>query len=379
MSRPLITVLMTVYNGGVYLLPAVGSVLRQTYKDFEFLIINDCSTDGSVEIIRSFADDRIRLVNNEKNSGQTCSLNKGLSLARGRYIARIDADDLVFPQWLEKNFALIEAQPQTVVVSCKAVVIDSSTKPQKVLNTPMSYPEMVLRSLTASPINHVGSLFKTDVITSVGGYDENLKVVADYGLWSTLIRKGMRLASHPEILVAVRVHEKSVSVTERGRKDVGEMCRVMAENFKTLTALSLNEENILSIWRLCYSPEMMSDQDFQQALALFTNAYKNIKPEFKIEGTIVEAYVRDRLAAFYAKRALGEMAGGRGDALRTLSSSYNRSYGMLNIFSLLWLGSWLGGPVLKRLPGIYEQWKARTAKEELRKGMSEELVFEESR
>src|SRR3990170_6306785 len=103
--NPEITVLMSVYNGERFLREAIESILNQTYRDFEFLIINDGSTDSSREIILSYNDPRIRLIDNELNIGLTRSLNKGLRLARGKYIARQDADDISFRKRLEKQVA----------------------------------------------------------------------------------------------------------------------------------------------------------------------------------------------------------------------------------------------------------------------------------
>ena len=100
MSKPLITVLMTVYNGQDYLRPALESVLAQTYKNFELLIIDDASSDDSLRIIKSYQDPRIAVYSNPQNLGQTRSLNVGLKFATGEYIARMDADDLVFSAWL---------------------------------------------------------------------------------------------------------------------------------------------------------------------------------------------------------------------------------------------------------------------------------------
>ena len=94
MTRPLVTVLMALYNGGGYLKQTVKSVLDQTYSDFEFLIVNDCSTDDSLKVIGSFNDPRIKVYTNEKNMGQTPSLNRGVQLAKGEYFARMDGDDL---------------------------------------------------------------------------------------------------------------------------------------------------------------------------------------------------------------------------------------------------------------------------------------------
>ena len=92
--KPIVTVLMTVYNGKNYLSEAIESVLCQTLTNYEFLIVDDASTDNSIEIINSYNDSRIKLLINQKNIGQTASLNKGLATAQGEYIARFDQDDV---------------------------------------------------------------------------------------------------------------------------------------------------------------------------------------------------------------------------------------------------------------------------------------------
>ena len=189
----LVTVLMTVYNGGQYLRSSIESVLNQSFQDFELLIINDCSLDNSLEIIHSYPDPRVVIYSNEKNFGQTRSLNLGLKLARGKYVARMDADDLVFPRWLTELSSFLEQNPETAVVSAKAVVLSSGAKIVRILNTPMCWEEIILKSLTFSPINHVGSLMRKQVVLGeMGGYDESYHVPADFHLWSRLIRQGHR-------------------------------------------------------------------------------------------------------------------------------------------------------------------------------------------
>ncbi len=360
MSAPTITVLMTVYNGGDYLKAAVGSVLRQTFDDFEFLIINDCSRDNSVQTISSFNDPRIRLVNNESNLGQTRSLNKGLGLAKGRYIARMDADDMAFPNWLEKTFAYLQSQPLCAVVSCKAIVVDSDNKVQKTLNTPETYDEMVLRSLLATPLNHVGSVYKTDVITSFGGYDESLKIAADYELWSKLIRAKIRLAAVPEALVAIRFHERSISVNERGRTDVSEITEVMGRNFKALVGFCVAREQIFLLWKMNYATEVLNSEEFRAGMALLANAYERINPEFAVSAAAMQAFRSNQIKVFYAKRTFGEIEKGNLDQVRALARDYRRSQGWANIFSLLWVASWLGRPVIQQVPRFYRYlagWK----------------------
>ena len=104
MMRPLITVLMPVFNAEKFLNIAINSVLDQTFSSFEFLIIDDGSTDNSVQIIRSYSDDRIRLIQNKTNEGISASLNKGVLLSTTELIARMDADDICYPERLEKQY-----------------------------------------------------------------------------------------------------------------------------------------------------------------------------------------------------------------------------------------------------------------------------------
>ena len=99
--NPLVTVLMPVYNGEKYLAEAIESVLNQTFADFELLIIDDCSSDNSVEIIQSYNDNRLKLIINEENIGQSKTLNKGIEFAKGKYIARLDQDDLSYKERLQ--------------------------------------------------------------------------------------------------------------------------------------------------------------------------------------------------------------------------------------------------------------------------------------
>ena len=106
MQSPSISVIMPVYNTAKYLNEAIDSILNQTYKDFEFIIIDDCSTDGSLDIIKTYSDDRIILIENETNKGYVYGLNYALSFAKGKYIARMDSDDISLPNRFKRQFYL---------------------------------------------------------------------------------------------------------------------------------------------------------------------------------------------------------------------------------------------------------------------------------
>jgi len=115
--NPLVTVLMPVYNGEKYLAEAIESVLNQTFADFELLIIDDCSSDNSVEIIQSYNDNRLKLIINEENIGQSSTMNKAIELAEGKYIARLDQDDLSYKNRLQVQLEKISDLNKTILGS----------------------------------------------------------------------------------------------------------------------------------------------------------------------------------------------------------------------------------------------------------------------
>ena len=295
MSHPRITVLMTVYNGGTYLPLAVESVLKQTYKDFEFLVIEDKGTDGSLEFLRSLTDPRIRIHANDHNIGQTKSLNVGLMLARGEFVARMDADDLALPRWLENLLRVMEENIHCAVVSPRATAMNSLGWVYKILNSPRTKEDIVLKSFFASPINHVGSLMRCKIIEEMGGYEESLKVVTDYDLWSRLLRKGYHLEPYPEVLVSVRFHQSSSTALEMEKKVIPEMTRVMRENVEYWKKLTLDENLSTLFWRLMYTPEILTSEQYREGLNLLNRIYGPC------------SFLRKQKKIVMAKRLLGKL------------------------------------------------------------------------
>lgn len=214
---PLVTVLMTVHNGLPYLAEAVESVLNQSFTDFEFLIIDDASTDDSTACIRSYRDPRIRLVLNEVNLGQARSLNRGLELARGRYVARLDQDDLCLPGRLEKQVGCLEQRPDAAVVGTRIYFLDATGKRtgpfgQEVAN----FGSLVATLLFTGgcPFFHPSVMFRRSVVTALGGYDPSFAPAEDVDLWVRLV-----LARHNgcvilEPLLAIRIHQGQQSLTK---------------------------------------------------------------------------------------------------------------------------------------------------------------------
>lgn len=272
-----ITVLMTVYNGGEYLRGSLRSIIEQTYRDFECLVIDDASSDGSVQLVKSFNDPRIRIVPNQTNCGQTASLNRGLELAKGEWIARMDADDLISPRWLETMEAFARMQKEAAVVSARARAIDGEGRLIRNLNSPMSSEDIVLKSLVASPINHVGSLMRREVILKEGGYDQQFKISADYDLWSRLLRKGYVFACARQRLISVRFHRKSTTASEMEGKVVPEMTKVMKQNIAHFSGINLPQDTMVLFWRFIYAPEKLNSQEYCKMRVLLKEIYHSWK------------------------------------------------------------------------------------------------------
>lgn len=362
MSQPLVTVLMTVYNGGTYLSPSLESILKQTFKDFELLIINDASTDDSLKIIQSYGDPRIIVHSNAVNLGQTKSLNVGLRLARGKYVARMDADDLVFSQWLEELSDFLEWNPEVAVVSAKAAVIKDRAGIVRVLNTPTQWPEIVLKSLTFSPINHVGSIGRRNIFLEMGGYDEGYHVPADFHLWSRLIRQGHRLAMVPKVLVVIRFHEENQSKMTNQE----EMIKIIYDNVRHLTAYPIEEREADLLYKLIYEVHSLDCQEFREALTVLKSIYHQMKPSLGVESYVGKTFAEQAKIA-YMKRIFASIEKGCFEEIRLLSRDYINHNGRGNVFFLVWLISFSGTMILRPVPKIYDylqrfrmQWALRS-------------------
>ena len=204
---PTITVLMPVYNCELYIREAVESILNQTFRDFEFLIIDDFSTDTTLQICKSFQDDRIVIIEKEKNSGYTNSLNYGLSIAKGKYIARMDGDDISLPERFAKQVAFMEANDNVVVCGTTFSVIGTGS----LIYVPETHDQIVTGMLQECKIAHPSVMLRNIVFVENNIiYDTHLEPAEDYALWVQLVGFG-KLHNLQECLLQYRVHDAQVS------------------------------------------------------------------------------------------------------------------------------------------------------------------------
>ncbi|MBD2519711.1 glycosyltransferase [Nostoc sp. FACHB-973] len=210
---PKVTVLMPVYNGELYLREAIDSILDQTFQDFEFLIINDGSTDSTREIICSYDDLRIRLIDNNYNLGLTRSLNKGLKLAEGEFIARQDADDVSESERLAKQVAFLETHPEVALVGTWYKQIDTQGNLICECQLPYDCTQIRWGLLFYSPFIHSAVMFqKSVVLEQIGFYNEVAIYAQDYELWCRIALR-QQIANLSDYLIKWRVHPSSVTAT----------------------------------------------------------------------------------------------------------------------------------------------------------------------
>jgi cellulose synthase/poly-beta-1,6-N-acetylglucosamine synthase-like glycosyltransferase len=219
MTEPKISVVMSVFNGDCFLRESVESILSQSLRDFEFIIIDDGSTDGSGAILDSYQekDSRVRVLNQE-NRGLTAALNRGCQLARGDYIARMDADDIAGPDRLVLQLEFMEAHPEVAVLGGAVEFVDPTGKALNKVRYPVGNREIQTALLDSSVLWHPTVLFRKAAFLQVGGY-RNV-IAEDYDLWLRIAEQ-FQLANLENVVLKYRVHPGQISVRKCRQLAVG--------------------------------------------------------------------------------------------------------------------------------------------------------------
>lgn len=222
------------YNGELVIQESLDSILNQTFKDFELLVINDGSTDKCAEKVKAYADPRIRLVHNEVNMSLVPTLNKGIQLAKGEYIIRMDQDDVCLETRFEKQVEFMDLNPDVVVCGTwfelmntgqviKHPTTDKALRVQMFINTPLAHPTVIIR--------------KNILIENNLEYDNFYKNGEDYEFWYRLSKFGL-LANLPEVLLRYRVHSNQITQKySAGNRTASDMIRtkILEELMGTVT------------------------------------------------------------------------------------------------------------------------------------------------
>lgn len=258
-SNPKVTVFMPVYNGEKHLQEAIESVLRQTYTDFEFLIINDGSTDKSTEIIESYKDARICLVHNKNNMRIAATRNRGLELAKGEYLVSMDCDDICLPDRVSKLVDFMDSNPDVGVCGSWFEKFGENTK-SKIVKFPLEYDSIKASLFFFCSILNPSSIlrlkyFRDNNLT----YNTNLTYSSeDYDIWLRAA-KHFKLGNIPEVLLRYRVIPDSLS-HRINPAEKEEIKPVLAGNLELLDIKSDQER--LDLYYKIYSEKFVANEKF---------------------------------------------------------------------------------------------------------------------
>jgi glycosyltransferase involved in cell wall biosynthesis len=324
-TPPRVTVLMPVYNGEQYVGSAIESILSQTFADFQFLIVDDCSTDRSADIIDTYRlkDPRIIVSSNKKEKGIVGALNSGLDEARGDYVVRMDADDLSLPHRLEKQVQFMDGHPD-VGASGTWMGTIGETETRLWFPFPADHEHIKIALLFYTPLAHPTVIMRRSFLEQHGlRYEEAFKHAEDYELWERCAHL-FRLANIPEVLLLYRLHPASVGETrsdeqaERTRKvkvrQIGRLgivptegelaihCRVFFGPFGGIDFVNASESWLLKLIRANRSVRLHEPDLFEKEMyRVYFNVCLNCLPH---RLTLLRRFFTSRLHPFSRRRPL---------------------------------------------------------------------------
>jgi glycosyltransferase involved in cell wall biosynthesis len=269
--NPLVTVLLPVFNAEHYLPEALDSILSQTYTDFELLIIDDGSNDKSPYILSEYAnkDNRLQIHTQPRNIGIVSALNLGIQLARGKYLARMDADDFSLSNRLEKQVAYLENHPEIGVLGTAATVINASGKYLYPMDYPVSHTLLLWALCFFCPIVHSTVIFRLNLLQKHCGYTSEFPLAEDYDLWVRLSKK-TQLANLPERLLLLRKHDSNVSIVHRSKQ----IKNSAAISGKLISEFIRQEVPVIPL-ELAWSLRCISKNELSQVLKVIQALYEH--------------------------------------------------------------------------------------------------------
>jgi glycosyltransferase involved in cell wall biosynthesis len=313
-SLPLVSVIFPVYNGAPFLREAIESILNQTYKNFELIIINDGSKDDSVVIIEQFRDPRVRFFS-QANQGLAATLNRAIGLAQGEYIARQDQDDISMPQRFEKQVAFLQTHPGHGMVGTWAEVWAGNKKTSRMHQHPTESCALRFALLFDNQFVHSSMMIRRKVFDRVGLYstDKSRQPPEDYELWSRVVRE-FEVANIPDPLVVYR--EMQGSMSRVGKNPFLErLINLSIENLTWTLGRSEPDTNIADLAALAHYARyrLSPNPDFAEIARMVREAARIIAVKSR-EGDVLPS---DKINSFlriikrrYLKYRHGRVVGG---------------------------------------------------------------------
>jgi len=270
-----VSVILPIFNAEKYLSEAIASILNQTYSDLELIAIDDGSTDESLNILKSFIDPRIIIIQNKKNLGIIRTLNKGIDLANGEFIARMDADDISLPTRFEKQVNLLDNNPDIGVCSTWLEFFGNSNE---TIKFPEKHEEIHFRFLLGVQVGHANSMIRRAVLEKYNvRYNELFPHSEDTNLWVNLLPH-TRFSNLPEVLYRYRKYNEQVTQVQS---------QIVKDSFQR--AINIHFENLLKLF------EISLDIDFKlfpqtDINAAYLNKFENISKELIFQNSLQKRF-----------------------------------------------------------------------------------------
>lgn len=298
----LVSVLMPVYNSQKYLKESIESILNQTYKNIEFIIVNDGSTDKSLDIIKSFSDKRIKIIDRKENRGIIFSLNEGIEKCSGKYIVRMDSDDISLNQRIEKQVLYMEKN-RNIDASGTGIRIIGS---RKILKLPIDYNELKVKSLFSTPLFHPTVIIKSEILKKVK-YPLNCEGYEDYMLWKMLISKGYIISNLSEKLVYYRINNNGITQNfQKIKEKIWSMYPLYEKNLKEIYEEELTQEMIelfliLNNTNLISSDKKLNNKELKEKMYKLICQIAEKTSNNKIDKKLLVKYLSIRWCVFNLK------------------------------------------------------------------------------
>jgi len=241
--------MMPVYNGAKFVGNAIKSILNQSYKDFEFVIVDDGSTDNTVDVINQFKDKRIKLIRNQ-HLGLQKTLNIGLKESNGLYIARMDADDESLPERLKLQKEFLDNNPLISCVGTRIIAVFDDKNVSKISWRPKTPVATKFISLFETPIFHPTAMCRSEIIKRYG-YNESLPRSEDYDIWSRMLADGLKITNLHQPLLTYKIHKESFT-KKAGKTNLDTVSNITLQNMQRYTKLSEQEIDTVKKYRSGY-------------------------------------------------------------------------------------------------------------------------------
>lgn len=219
--KPLVSVIMAAYNAEKYIGEAIESVRAQTFTDWELVIADDASTDSTGRIADEYArkEPRMRVIRLSKNSGQAIARNEAVKIARGKFLAILDADDIALPGRLEKQAAFLESRPDMAIAGSGAILIDASGKQIGSKSKPLESARIAFKLILQTQFIHSSVMMRKEAFDKLGGYDTEYLYAEDYDLWCRMADAGLKLANLSEPLIKFRLQTGVSIIASKTQKE----------------------------------------------------------------------------------------------------------------------------------------------------------------